>query len=273
MCRFYEAGQCRFDESCPFAHSPEDLSEAPDLKKTSICTAWKRGACKLSSDACPFAHGDEELCLTHAFVAKPLSKRIRSTAESQGLVSPSNPQEDEQLFLEEVVPVPPLPKDDGKQELADTAHGTSRRQRRNTARAGPLQLPLPTTATNLQDASTRDAMTLSPSCMGGPLAYYAVDTAALCVSPMSAPLPQDAGFSIPVWTRPPSSTTTACYSPSSTTTTAYSPVSPSSTACYSPGGTKVQLVPHSFFGSQFDNAAPEVIAEMLRQAMPDFYED
>jgi hypothetical protein len=276
MCRFYEAGQCRFDEACPFAHSPEDLTVAPDLKKTSICTAWQRGGCKLSSDDCPFAHGDEELCLTNAFVAKPLSKRVRTTAESQGLTSPgctssSNPQDGEQFFLEEVVPAPPPPQH-ATQELADTASGVgndcrpSRRQRRrNTAaRDGPLQLPLPTTPTtaNLQDAdcwAARDAT--SPSCMGGPLAYYAIDKPALCLSPSSAPLPQDVGFSIPIWTRPPNST----YAPGGT-----SPQSPN--ACYSPGGTTVQLVPPMLF-DQFDNTAPEKIAEMLRQAMPDYYED
>jgi hypothetical protein len=268
MCRFFEAGHCRFDEACPFAHTPEELTVAPDLKKTSICNAWQRGECKLSSDACPFAHGDEELCLTNAFVAKPLSKRVRSTAETQGLISPgtpagSNPQEGEQLFLEEVVPAPPPPKH-AEQELGDSAPGSPirRQRRRNTARDGPLQLPLPTTPTNMQDGdwAARDAM--SPSCMGGPLAYYAVDKVALCLSPNSAPLSQDVGFSIPILTRPPNST----YSPGGTALC-------SPTAGYSPGGTAVQLMPPLLFNHQFDNAAPEAIAEMLRQAMPDYYED
>jgi len=61
MCMFNEKGCCRYAQECPFAHSPEELEEMPDLKKTSICKNWQRGTCPLSPEECSYAHGKEEL--------------------------------------------------------------------------------------------------------------------------------------------------------------------------------------------------------------------
>jgi len=61
LCRFHESGRCRYAETCPFAHSLDELEEQPDLKKTSICKSWQQGCCMLSPEQCPFAHGKEDL--------------------------------------------------------------------------------------------------------------------------------------------------------------------------------------------------------------------
>jgi len=64
MCHFYDIGKCRYGhdgDKCPFAHSPEELFEQPDLKKSHICHRWKRGRCKHSAEECVFAHGKEDL--------------------------------------------------------------------------------------------------------------------------------------------------------------------------------------------------------------------
>jgi len=70
LCRFHETGRCRYAEKCPFAHSPEELEDLPDLRKTSICKNWQNHCCKLSADQCTFAHGKEELRKTPPFGRK-----------------------------------------------------------------------------------------------------------------------------------------------------------------------------------------------------------
>lgn len=90
MCRFYPTGQCKFGKDCCFAHTNVELSEAPDLKKTSMCKNWQEGKCMLPSDKCPYAHGPGELRVTPAFVQKKLSRRTREAHDS------SNPQDGEE---------------------------------------------------------------------------------------------------------------------------------------------------------------------------------
>lgn len=70
LCRFHETGRCRYADKCPFAHSPEELEELPDLRKTSICKNWQQGCCTYSADRCMFAHGKEELRKTPPFGRK-----------------------------------------------------------------------------------------------------------------------------------------------------------------------------------------------------------
>lgn len=61
LCRFFETGGCRYEDQCTFAHTLKELAELPDLKKTSICKSWLSGCCKLSATECTYAHGTEDL--------------------------------------------------------------------------------------------------------------------------------------------------------------------------------------------------------------------
>jgi hypothetical protein len=58
-CRFYP--KCMKGEACPFAHAQGELHARPDLTKTTICRAWQRAECPLSSSQCKFAHGPRDL--------------------------------------------------------------------------------------------------------------------------------------------------------------------------------------------------------------------
>jgi len=59
MCDHFARGRCRMGSTCRFAHSPSELSSAPDLRKTKLCLAFARGQCH--KDDCDFAHGPAEL--------------------------------------------------------------------------------------------------------------------------------------------------------------------------------------------------------------------
>jgi len=93
LCRYFPEGLCGFGDRCMFAHAVEEISHAPDLRKTSLCRAWKAGTCNLHPDKCPFAHGKRELRVTPAFMHSGLSTRTRwndrkirgSTAAESGL--------------------------------------------------------------------------------------------------------------------------------------------------------------------------------------------
>ena len=54
--KFHYRGVCRSD--CTFAHSARELRCPPDLRKTSLCRAWRRGQCNAVN--CWFAHGEAE---------------------------------------------------------------------------------------------------------------------------------------------------------------------------------------------------------------------
>ncbi|CAJ1348655.1 unnamed protein product [Effrenium voratum] len=82
LCRFHETGRCRYAEKCPFAHSPEELEDLPDLRKTSICKNWQNHCCKLSADQCTFAHGKEELRKTPPFGRKRPPQTVISRKDS-----------------------------------------------------------------------------------------------------------------------------------------------------------------------------------------------
>uniref|UniRef100_A0A7S4RCH7 C3H1-type domain-containing protein n=1 Tax=Alexandrium monilatum TaxID=311494 RepID=A0A7S4RCH7_9DINO len=73
--QFFKTELCRFYSSgcakgddCCFAHGEGDLRTAPDLNKTSLCEAWVNRRCPLKADACPFAHGWGDMRTTPAFV-------------------------------------------------------------------------------------------------------------------------------------------------------------------------------------------------------------
>jgi hypothetical protein len=64
MCSYHQAGRCTFGAQCFYAHTPDELSDAPDLRKTKLCTAWQEGTC--SKADCQFAHGAKDLRSTSA---------------------------------------------------------------------------------------------------------------------------------------------------------------------------------------------------------------
>lgn len=59
MCMFFQKGHCKYSGNCAFAHTPDELTCTPDLRKTSICKAWIHGKCSVRD--CKFAHGEREL--------------------------------------------------------------------------------------------------------------------------------------------------------------------------------------------------------------------
>jgi hypothetical protein len=65
LCSYYLAGRCTFGTQCFYAHNPEDVQHAPDLKKTKLCIAWQDGTCSNGAN-CGFAHGAKELRSTTA---------------------------------------------------------------------------------------------------------------------------------------------------------------------------------------------------------------
>merc|ERR1719421_907427 len=62
ICQLHRRGLCN-DDTCRFAHSPEELRSRPNLMKTSICRAFQKGKCR--DENCRFAHGEAELRVTH----------------------------------------------------------------------------------------------------------------------------------------------------------------------------------------------------------------
>jgi len=64
ICSFFQAAKCSRGVNCKFAHSEEELENAPDLSKTSICLAWKAGTCP-DAALCRFAHGKHDLRYEH----------------------------------------------------------------------------------------------------------------------------------------------------------------------------------------------------------------
>mmetsp|Transcript_34947 Transcript_34947/g.80487 ORF Transcript_34947/g.80487 Transcript_34947/m.80487 type:complete len:213 (-) Transcript_34947:87-725(-) len=61
MCKFFLAKRCSKGRTCPFAHSPDELREQPDLRRTRLCKAFaNQGMCEAGL-ACQYAHSAEEL--------------------------------------------------------------------------------------------------------------------------------------------------------------------------------------------------------------------
>lgn len=59
MCSFYEAGKCRFNALCKFAHCKDELQPTPDFSRTRPCPTQARlGFC--SDLDCRFAHSSDE---------------------------------------------------------------------------------------------------------------------------------------------------------------------------------------------------------------------
>lgn len=61
MCHHFQAGNCRHGSECNFAHSAEEIHTPADLSKTSLCRSFMNGTCPLKSRDCRYAHGRREL--------------------------------------------------------------------------------------------------------------------------------------------------------------------------------------------------------------------
>lgn len=62
LCVFNKKNKCALGAYCPFAHTKEELQEAPDLTKTKLCYNFFRRRCH--DTRCKFAHGYSELRAT-----------------------------------------------------------------------------------------------------------------------------------------------------------------------------------------------------------------
>ncbi|EDO07950.1 Zinc finger C-x8-C-x5-C-x3-H type domain containing protein [Babesia bovis T2Bo] len=59
---------------CPYAHSPLELKEPPNLLKTAMCKSHLKGICKKDASECPYAHSYAELRHTDGFYKTYLCK-------------------------------------------------------------------------------------------------------------------------------------------------------------------------------------------------------
>jgi hypothetical protein len=234
MCRFYTNGLCRSEEGCPFAHSPEELSTPPDLTKTMLCEDWKRGACTRPSESCPFAHGEEELCITPAFVGNPLSKRMRALAENQGLVVKRSCTDD-------------FNPQDADQSRIEEVKALQ-----------PPPLPAPKDERNpgaIEGHPTRRAgrrqQQRKKNCGG---TERAPETYSSFAAMFTATNAQE-----PAWDSDGSNPPTACSTPTYDGTAMKAPW--------------IQASPFEVIQPIWGNTSPERVAEILRMAMPDHYED
>jgi len=97
LCRFFSKGKCRFGSDCDFAHGTQNLVNAPDLTKTSLCEDWLAGRCSITDGTCRYAHGEQELRMTPQYAQAALSRRATSgmafMANSNGHATHSGDEE------------------------------------------------------------------------------------------------------------------------------------------------------------------------------------
>jgi len=83
FCRYHlSMGGCRKGTSCEFAHDAEELTRAPDLRRTSICKDWQEGKCQATAETCKFAHGNAMLRRTLADATVSGCRSMMAPAES-----------------------------------------------------------------------------------------------------------------------------------------------------------------------------------------------
>ena len=64
VCSLFLNGRCHYgSDRCYYAHSVDELREQPQLERTSLCPAFKKGKCH-GGDNCRYAHSVEEM--THS---------------------------------------------------------------------------------------------------------------------------------------------------------------------------------------------------------------
>mmetsp|Transcript_23532 Transcript_23532/g.54641 ORF Transcript_23532/g.54641 Transcript_23532/m.54641 type:complete len:291 (+) Transcript_23532:89-961(+) len=81
MCRFFQRSACRKGDLCEFAHGPEELTRAPDLRRTSLCKAFMEGCCTESAESCRFAHGIALLRRTPGFEKLVAASKNKAASE------------------------------------------------------------------------------------------------------------------------------------------------------------------------------------------------
>lgn len=74
--------------SCNFAHEIEELNDAPDLTKTSLCVKFMEGRQCKDAAACPFAHGQQELRMTPMFNIMRKQKPTQEKESPPGFLDP-----------------------------------------------------------------------------------------------------------------------------------------------------------------------------------------
>jgi len=92
LCRYHLSSGCRKGTTCEFAHDPVELTQPPDLRRTSICKDWQEGKCLATAETCRFAHGNALLRRTledDSFFARrssdaPLPSTLASGSGMQG---------------------------------------------------------------------------------------------------------------------------------------------------------------------------------------------
>lgn len=70
LCVYHMRGTCQYGTNCSFAHTRVELSTAPDLQRTRLCTSFANGQC--DNPNCTFAHGEVELRSTDMFYKKAM---------------------------------------------------------------------------------------------------------------------------------------------------------------------------------------------------------
>lgn len=61
ICRHFLSGKCKYNSSCTFAHSREDLKLPPDFRKSRLC---QKGTC--TDPLCQYAHSPLEIRETYS---------------------------------------------------------------------------------------------------------------------------------------------------------------------------------------------------------------
>eukprot|EP00929_Paragymnodinium_shiwhaense_P115542 TRINITY_DN844_c2_g1_i1.p1 TRINITY_DN844_c2_g1~~TRINITY_DN844_c2_g1_i1.p1 ORF type:complete len:288 (+),score=30.89 TRINITY_DN844_c2_g1_i1:149-1012(+) len=136
LCRYFSMGTCKNGCACNFAHGLNELSSKPDLRKTSICKDWEKGACPHSGTRCNFAHGVEDLrCIedhsptsgtSSTSASEPLSHAVTASASRAG--SNDSTQAESSNFKQ-------LPTPAGRVHPTPAANAS-----RKAGRPSPLQL-------------------------------------------------------------------------------------------------------------------------------------
>jgi len=81
---FLQTGNCKHGEKCNFSHGESELRSTPDLFKTAICNLWTQGKC-VAGERCRFAHGYEDLRPApshHKFKKNNLTKVLNNNPQT-----------------------------------------------------------------------------------------------------------------------------------------------------------------------------------------------
>lgn len=86
LCAFFAAGWCSKGGRCEFAHGEQELEVAPDLSKTSVCLRWLKHSCARSRTECPYAHGVHDMRKTEAYAGTSGATSSQQSREVSGSI-------------------------------------------------------------------------------------------------------------------------------------------------------------------------------------------